>query len=389
MSRVKVSTDAKLVPQRIKEAREYCRLSVVELADRLDKTRQAVSQFENGTTNPTPEILAKIAEVTGFPIQYFSKAKRAQNTSTSQIPLYRGSPTKTKSLKRAYEIPAEWSDDIITYLKQYVILQDANIPSNLEFDFTNKVDIEQKVEEISDTMRCFWNLGKGPLRDIIGILENNGFILSKIPNKAKEVEAFSLWYEKVPHIFYEGNRSTAVSYNFSICHELGHLILHQALTETDALDCNLHKDLEWQANAFAGAFLLPAESFGNEYLTSNLDSFIAIKKKWCVSLGAMIMRAYALGIIDSQQKSYLFRQLSARGFRKHEPFDDEIEFIGPSIIYNSIKLLVDNKIVNFQDFIDEMALPMDDLVSICSLPMEFVNQHLEAARSVPLLRLVE
>lgn len=389
MSKVRVATDSKLVPQRIKEAREYCRLSVVELADKIDKTRQAVSQFENGTTNPTPEILNRIATATEFPVQYFFKEKRPKSAATSQIPLYRGSPTKTKTLRRSYEIAAEWSDDIIAYLKQYVILQDVNLPSNLEFDFSCNIDTEKKIEEISDDLRKFWNLGKGPLRDIVGILENNGFIVSKIPNKAKEVEAFSLWYEKVPHIFYEGNRDTAVSYNFSICHELGHLILHQSLPEPEMIDSGLYKSIEQQANIFAGAFLLPAETFGSEYLTSNLDSFLAIKKKWGVSLGAMIMRAEGLGIIDAQQKSYLFRQLSARGFRKHEPFDDEIVFSGPSIIYNSVKLLVENKIITLQDFVDETAIPLNEVIALCSFPAEFVEQYLGLNRYAPHLRIIK
>ena len=210
-----------------------------------------------------------------------------------------------------------------------------------------------------------------------------------MPNKAKEVEAFSLWYERVPHIFYEGNRNTAVSYNFSICHELGHLIMHQSLLEPETRDATLYKNIEQQAHLFSGAFLMPAETFGNEYLTSNLDSFIAIKKKWGVSLGAMIMRAEVLGIIDSQQKGYSFRQLSARGYRKHEPFDDEIDFAGPSIIYNSVKLMVENKIVNLQDFIDEVAIPLDEIIAVCSFPADFLEQYLESSRNVPYLRVVK
>ena len=116
------------IPIRIKEAREYCRYSTTELADRIDKTRQAISQFENGTTKPAPEILSRIADATNFPVEYFFKPPRPQNTTMSQIPLYRGSPSKTESLKRAYEITTEWSSDIIDYLKVYVALLDVNLP---------------------------------------------------------------------------------------------------------------------------------------------------------------------------------------------------------------------------------------------------------------------
>lgn len=385
----RITDEAKLIPQRIKEAREYRFLSVIELADKIEKSRQAVSQYENGTTRPTPEILSKIADITGFPIQYFFKAEHAKSASASEIPLYRGSATKTKSLKRSYQITAEWSNDVVTYLKQYFNLLEVNLPGNIEFDLTNDIDTIEKIEKASGYLREYWSLGKGPIRDVVGVLENNGFVISKIPHKVKEVEAFSLWYEKIPHIFYEGNRDTAVSYLFSICHELGHLILHQSLTEAEALDSIFLKSLEKQANIFAGAFLMPAESFGSEYLTSNLDSFIAIKRKWKVSLGAMIMRAHVLGIIDDQQSTYLYRQLSARGYRTHEPFDDDIKFEGPSIIYTSVKMLLDNQIINIQDFINAIAIPKDELIKVCSFPNGFVETYLQPERDTPHLRLLD
>lgn len=375
------------IPIRIKEAREYNRLRVTELADMIGKTRQAVSQFENGTTKPTPEVLSKIAEVTGFPIAYFFKLPRPQQANMSQIPMYRGSQTKTENLKRSYEIAAMWSADIINYLKKYVVLLDVNLPEDLEFDPFSKIDIYQRIENIAEDVRNQWGLGKGPIHDLAGILENNGFIFSKIPNKVKEVEAFSLWTEGVPHIFYEGNRDTSSSYMFSICHELGHLLLHTALQKEEMN--KMYKELEWQANFFAGAFLMPAETFGNEYITSNLNSFIQIKKRWGVSLAAMIMRAFALGIIDEQKKSYLFRQMSSRGYRRHEPYDDEMVFMEPSIICNSIKLLIENKVVTFGDIVEDVAIPMDALTAICILPESFLRTYLEPIRYPPHLRLVK
>jgi transcriptional regulator with XRE-family HTH domain len=97
-------------------------LSVTELADKIGKSRQAVSQFENGTITPTPDILSKIASTTGFPLQYFFKEERIQNVSSSEIPIFRGSTVKTKGLKRSYEIASMWSDEIRNYLKNHLIL---------------------------------------------------------------------------------------------------------------------------------------------------------------------------------------------------------------------------------------------------------------------------
>lgn len=387
--RVKGMGEYAPIPIRIKEAREYSRFTTTELANKIDKTRQAVSQFENGTTKPAPEILQRIADATGFPLEYFFKESKHPTGTMSQIPLYRGSPSKTESLKRSYEIATSWSGDVIDFLKNYVALLDVNLPENIEFDPLSKVDMLIRIEEVADKVRMHWHLGKGPIHDLVGILENNGFIISKIPNKAKTVEAFSLWSEGIPHIFYEGNRNTSTSYIFSICHELGHLILHSGMQKEELQNKSLYNEIERQAHLFAGAFLMPSETFGNEYLTSNLNSFIQIKKKWGVSIAAMIMRANALGIIDEQQKSYLYRQYSSRGYRKHEPYDDEIIFQDPSMIYNSIQLLLDNKIIAFQDFINAIAIPKDALAAICSISEEYINSQLDLTRKIPHLQVIK
>lgn len=388
MNKFKGQIEYAPIPLRIKDAREYCRFSMVELADKIDKTRQAISQFENGQTKPTPDVLSKIAVATNFPIEYFFKPIHPQSSSMSQIPLYRGSPSKTNSLKRSYEIATEWSSEIVDYLKKYVELLDVNIPSDLEFDPFSNVDLQFRIESIAEKLRNYWHLGKGPIRDLVGILENNGFIISKIPQKAKEVEAFSQWSEGVPHIFYEGNRNTSSSYIFSIAHELGHLVLHGNLLPED-ITIQTYKIIEQQAHLFAGAFLMPAETFGNEYITSNLNSFVQLKKKWEVSLAAMIMRANVLGIIDDQQKSYLFRQLSAKGYRQHEPYDDEIPFDEPSMLSNSIKLLLNHNIITLQDFVYDIAIPEDAIISICSLSYNFFREHMGQIRKVPYLQLIK
>lgn len=379
----------RIVPQRIKEAREYRLMSATELADKVGKSRQAISQFENGVVTPSAEIIMHIATVTNFPVQFFTHPMSVQNNVASEITLYRGSLAKTKRLKRSYSITSKWVNDLINYLKSYVQFFDVAVPfEEIEFDFDEQIDLVNKIESVADHLRTYWKLGRGPIRDIVGILENNGFIISKIPQKAKEVDAFSQWFEGTPYIFYEGNRDTNASYVFSICHELGHLILHQSISEKYITKSENYKLLEDEANIFAGAFLMPADTFGNEYLTSNLNSFLMIKKRWNVSLGAMIMRAFVLGIIDDQQKKYLYRQLSGKGYRKKEPFDECVSFQPPSILYNSIKMLLDKGIICIQDLLDAVPIPSHELSALCSFPPDFIVKYQLSARNIPKLTII-
>ena len=87
------------------------------------------------------------------------------------------------------------------------------------------------------------------------------------------------------------------------------------------------KFLEKQANEFAASFLLPKEAFIKdlpERYRYSLDYYVRLKKKWNVSIMAMILRAHSLGYLTENQYSYLMRQMSTNGYRLEEPLDTRI-----------------------------------------------------------------
>ncbi len=112
---------------------------------------------------------------------------------------------------------------------------------------------------------------------------------------------------------------------FDMAHELGHIILHNWDESTEDLSRDEFNIIERQANIFASSFMLPKESFGEmvrPYAT-NIEFYRALKKKWGVSMQAMMYRARQLEIISGNQFQYMMRQVSQRGWRKHEPGDVE------------------------------------------------------------------
>lgn len=66
---------------------------------------------------------------------------------------------------------------------------------------------------------------------------------------------------------------------------------------------------------------------------------------------AMIMRAYSLGYITSNQYSYLMRQMSMNGYRQKEPLDDAIEYKHPVALKQAINLLMTKGNMTGQDII--------------------------------------
>src|SRR5690625_5554033 len=94
---------------------------------------------------------------------------------------------------------------------------------------------------------------------------------------------------------------------FSIAHEIGHWVLHQNINPQE-LDKDEYKTIEVEANKFASTLLLPKDSFGNELsskIVDEIDTYYNLKRKWNVSMAAMIMRARDLNIISARKSTRL------------------------------------------------------------------------------------
>ena len=90
---------------------------------------------------------------------------------------------------------------------------------------------------------------------------------------------------------------------------------------------------------FASAFLLPARAFSREFKseTFSWDHMFHLKARWKVSLAAMIVRAYGLGLLDAFMYRRAFKYLSARKWRKREPEEPRAQ--EPELLEESLKSL--------------------------------------------------
>lgn len=91
---------------------------------------------------------------------------------------------------------------------------------------------------------------------------------------------------------------------FTIAHELGHFFIHYVLTGSAKNPATkkmkaLRKDserVEWEANWFAAAFLMPSEQFTEIYDDCNGD-LEAVAEEFDVSYSAAEVRARSLGLV--------------------------------------------------------------------------------------------
>ncbi|MDA6083001.1 ImmA/IrrE family metallo-endopeptidase, partial [Escherichia coli] len=72
-------------------------------------------------------------------------------------------------------------------------------------------------------------------------------------------------------ILFGNDRSVPSRIKFTLAHELGHFLLHKSVKKEDFNKKDVYKRMEEEANHFASAFLLPAETFSNELVSHTLD----------------------------------------------------------------------------------------------------------------------
>ena len=346
----KINEDGIFNGTRLKSARKYRGKTIVELANDIGISKQAISQYENGTIYPVFEILMKIINTLKFPREYFYE-KDSINIGLGNT-YFRASSKLTKKEEGIENEKSILVGKIFSILNEYIEFPKLNLPS---------IDTELPIQEIAMKVREYWQLGEEPIQDIIYILEKNGITITSMNTNTENVDAFSQRQDingEAHYIIVLGNdKGSATRRQFSAAHELGHIIMHDAFLELDCLSKEEQREIENQAHEFASAFLLPSNTFSRDISVypTNLDYYIQLKKKWKTSISAMLVRANNLGILTYSSYQTLMRKISKMGWRKNEPLDDTLIISQPTLLKRAVNILIDNDILNQEEFIKELS----------------------------------
>jgi Zn-dependent peptidase ImmA (M78 family)/transcriptional regulator with XRE-family HTH domain len=361
----------RLVASRLKDARLASCLNQSELALAIGITRQAISSFEQGEKGPEPETLEKIAACLNQPISYFSAEDRPLFGEFSSL-FFRTVGTPRKRRNMACSVVSKWFVQIANYLDRYVNFPAVRVPQVSPSSVTGRYTAEE-IEEAAEQCRKHWNLGLGPIPNVLSLLEANGVTVCRCEFDREAVEAFSFWNGNRPFIVLASDKESAARSRFDAAHELGHLVLHRWIGFEELENPKTLKTIEREADRFASAFLLPRQSFPTEIFTTRLDAFISLKKRWKVSIAAMVYRCKQLEIFDEDQVTNLYKQLSARRWRTREPLDDleAMPLEQPRLLRRAIEMLLNagKKIVD--ELVTDLRLAHRIIVQLCSLPANF------------------
>lgn len=346
--------------KRLKNARLFRGLTLTELANITDISKQSISLYENEKNVPDHQRVQKLSLTLNFPYDFFFQ-KDSFETITD-VTYFRSLASATKMNRTAQSIKLDYVAKMYEVLYEYIDFPSLKLP-NIEFDGTDDefddqglVETQRQIEGIAETVREYWGLGDAPIKNLQFTLEKNGIIVTGFGTEEEKIDAFSqrttIGTQDMFFIAVALGSRPEGRIRFDMAHELGHILLHPWSENLELITKEDFKAREKQANMFASALLLPNNSFGKDIQAypTDLKYYQFLKKKWKVSIQAMVYRSNQLGIITDNQFQYMMRQISKNGWRTKEPGDFPYK-LNENIFQGAIDLLIKEDILDPKDIL--------------------------------------
>ena len=302
-------------------------LTLNDVAEAVEKSRQFIHRLEAGRDVPTSDLMERLAAFLGvFPEFFFGQAGIMVVEDAYH---FRKKATTKVASKQAALAKGELFRRLVSHIDSHLQLPPCSFPSF-------EVHVPEDIERAAEKCRLAWGLGLGPIDNIVRVAENAGAMVTTFHGVSHEVDAMS-YASSRPVIVTNDAKGSSCRVRFDIAHEIGHVVMHEGRVTGDRLT-------ESEANRFGGAFLLPRSSFVKEFpilrgSRLNWAGIGKLKLRWKVSKAAILYRARQLDLIsEDQYKSGIIYGLRRNGEATVEEFDDVIPHEQPELISTAFKM---------------------------------------------------
>lgn len=303
---------SEFIAAKLHVARTFRGLTQQELANQAALTQAFVSQIEKGHKSPSEDALAALAHALDFAVAFFTEPP--EDLFQEDECNFRRRKTTPAFLRERLVAQGNVFNIAVRYLDRALRLPKLAIP-----DLT--VRAPEEIEKAADHCRVAWGVGLNlPCTNVVRAAELHGVVTTRFAGHAAQIDAFSRSGAR-PLIVLNSDKGSTSRARWDVAHELGHLVLHRGRAEGD-------EEREEEADAFAGAFLLPREGFCREFPeTRRIDwsMIFRFKKRWIASAAAIVRRAYRLNRIDAVEYRRAYKYMSFKGWLKGEPEEPKPE----------------------------------------------------------------
>lgn len=332
----------KEIGARLKAARELLGLSQEQVACEVGFPRPALSMIESGRRSVSSIELARLAELYRRPISFFLQSEDAEQQEEEVLGF----------LLRAEQVSSVDRAELIAvheFCRQYAALERLvtaqghyEIPAyQVSPGSRREESAVREGERLAASERRRLGLGNSPVQDMMALLEKQGIkvIKWKFPETSLVSGCFFFPRDVGPCIMVNLNHRN-VRTNFTAAHEYCHFIRDRDRLPAEA--CNLKsvgpqkQPYEIRANAFAAAFLMPADGV-EEHLremglskrsTLTPEGVVLTQHYFGVSYLAMLYRLQNLGWLTEKAREGLqfFKptEVARRLGLKIEPEEEEL-----------------------------------------------------------------
>lgn len=292
----------------IKVARQARGMSQVQLAKAAGVTQAAISKWEAGLTQPGSESIESLAKALTFPPSLFYETDPVFGVPVSVSYRKRASVGSKATDKLEAEINLR-----LMHLRR--LLSSMDYQPELSLPCLDIDDFEGDAVRVAQLVRRHWRVPSGPLHNLTALVERAGCIVLPCEFESIGVYGLALQPPGLPTCIFLNKAMPGDRQRFTLAHELAHAIMHRMPSA----------NMEQEADMFASELLMPAQDIRDDLMNGvSLPRLAALKPIWRVSMGALLMRAKALGCITDMQSTYLWRQMSVAGYRTKEP--PEVDF---------------------------------------------------------------
>ena len=297
-------------PERLKQIRLARGFSLDEVTRRMDDliTKQALSKYETGVSQPRPRTLVRLAEALEVAPQLLQEPSPFVITFA-----FRHSGPSRSSARKKME------NRLHLALEQRMRLQEALHPglqAELPIE-AFRVETLEEVESAAVAVRDRMRLGLDAISSVVETLEAHHVhvFLWDFPDGfdglsavVRDTDGRNIGAGIVLRASGCGER-----HRFTASHEAGHLFLKIGSALNSEKVCN----------RFAGALLLPADTLREEVGTSRtrilLPELLLLKSRFGISLQALLMRLRETGIVSRDYARQWFETVEQQGWKMAEP----------------------------------------------------------------------
>ncbi|QDV39275.1 helix-turn-helix domain-containing protein [Tautonia plasticadhaerens] len=322
----------------IRKQREATRMTVAHLAQRIGVSRNTITNYESGKTEPSAGDLVRIADALGCPLvallgddvappppRFAFRAHTALRKDPSIILMVR------RYLRAYSEIEEIAGVRLPGALRQFVL--DADGPLG-----------DRDIEMAADTLRESCGLRDCGPENIAGILEGLGVRCLFFDHDSRGLDGISTIQGDLMLVLLRDRTRNIERTIFSAAHELGHLVLHPHLFTAEARDDDPGRKYEEEANKFAGCFLVPSDDLVRIWREERLGrlplfhALLLLKRVFRVSFFCLYRRVTELGLAKEEYPIFISQIKSWLGIGGKASMEDlEPEPLDPGALYRTTR----------------------------------------------------